>query len=259
MRGLAAAKGRTGSVLGRIGAFDSAIKAAQEQIRIGQEGGDHQALVWGWLLEGWVREDVGEIELAITLLQQSIELTHTIPDYQTEAGGRAYLGRCYLLQGNLHQALAEIEEGRRIMAEHGLRGVFFTDIFLHAAEVTLVAAEQADGPPRVNWLRQAKRACQAALKQSTMDLMARPSAYCWQGTYAWLCGKPAKANKWWLKSVKAAEEMGMRHKLGITYLEMGKRTRNPHLLKRAEALFAAIGATRDLARTRVLLKLEHPL
>ncbi|MDA2910834.1 AAA family ATPase [Nitrospiraceae bacterium AH_259_D15_M11_P09] len=256
LRGMAATKARAGSVLGRLGAFPSAIEVAQEAIRIGRDGADPPSSVYGLALESWVRRDVGEIERAIRLHQQCIELSHTIPDYQHIAVNRANLGKCYLFQGKVHEALAEVEESHRIITEHGLIGVFFTDSILHAAEVTLVAAEQADGLQRANMLGQAKRACKAALKQSTIDRMARPSAYCWQGTYAWLCGKPSRAKKWWQRSVRAAEELGMRHKLGITYLEMGKRTREPHLLKRAEALFAELGATRDLARTQELLKLE---
>lgn len=255
LRGLAAAKARAGSVWGRLGSFHSAIGLAKEAIRLGEEGADHQAFLWGLTLQSWVQRDIGEIELATTMQNQCIELSQTIPDFQNLALCKANLAKTYLLQGNLSQAEVEMKESLEIIAHHDLRGIFCTDVILNAAEISIVATEKCRGSNQEDLLKHAREACKAALVQSSMDHMAAPSAYCNQGTYLWLCGKTAQANKWWQRAVKAAEAIGMRHKLGLTYLEIGKRTGNRHLLKRAEALFSELDAKRDLTYSQELL--EH--
>jgi hypothetical protein len=48
--------------------------------------------------------------------------------------------------------------------------------------------------------------------------------------------------------------MGMRYELGMTHLEMGQRLKDRNHLKKAEAIFAEIGAEFDLSQTRKLLE-----
>ena len=77
-----------------------------------------------------------------------------------------------------------------------------------------------------------------------------------RGTYEWLRGKPAAAQKWWQRSLALAEEMGQRYDLGMTHLEMGQRLAERAHLERAEAILAEIGAEWDLARAREALERE---
>ncbi len=61
------------------------------------------------------------------------------------------------------------------------------------------------------------------------------------------------AADWWNKSLAEAEAMGMRYDIGATCLEMGKRAGGRARLERAETIFAAICAARDLAQVREAL------
>jgi len=47
------------------------------------------------------------------------------------------------------------------------------------------------------------------------------------GTYYWLVGKQKKAIKWWRKSIIAGEKLGALPELARTYLEIGKRLKEP--------------------------------
>jgi hypothetical protein len=55
--------------------------------------------------------------------------------------------------------------------------------------------------------------------------------------------------------LELAEEMGLRYDLGMTYREMGHRLKDRTHLKKAEAIFAEIGAEGDLGQTRRSLNL----
>lgn len=92
------------------------------------------------------------------------------------------------------------------------------------------------------------------LRQGKVDAAAMPAAYRFQGTYEWLRGRPAAAQKWWQRSMKAAATLGARYELGMTYLEMGKRLGARADLLRAEAILTDIGARWDLAQVREFLK-----
>src|SRR4030067_3400461 len=78
------------------------------------------------------------------------------------------------------------------------------------------------------------------------------------GKYEWLMGRPSFAEEWWQKSLKTAEEMGMRYALGMTHLEMGQRLKDRYHLEKAEAIFSEIGAEFDLSQTRKLLEAGAP-
>lgn len=78
-------------------------------------------------------------------------------------------------------------------------------------------------------------------------------AYRLQGTYEWLQGKPAAARRWWEQSLLVAQELRVPHGLGLTFLEIGRRTGQPAPLRRAESVMSDIGATLDLAEARILL------
>ncbi len=81
-----------------------------------------------------------------------------------------------------------------------------------------------------------------------------PEAMVLRGRYEWIRGKSSSAQEWWKKSIKAAEEMGMRYDLAMTHLEMGRRLNDREHLKHAEAMFGEIGAVFDLAQARELLE-----
>jgi hypothetical protein len=120
------------------------------------------------------------------------------------------------------------------------------------AEAYVAKAEGAHGHPHAAALKKAKRACRAALRQGRLFHGGAPSAMRCQGTYEWVRGKHAAARRWWERSLSIAHKLGAQYDVGMTSLEMGRRTADPALLKRAEAVFLEIGAELDLATTRRL-------
>jgi tetratricopeptide (TPR) repeat protein len=172
------------------GDFTQSLGQSQEVVRVGQDAGDHQ--VWAWGLHGCGRTlwHTGALDEAITYLQHAIELYKAIPDYQTVAEATSDLGECYLSQGKLTESLAALEESNQLIALRGLRGVHCTRPRNGLAEAYLVMADRAEERERARWLRKAKQACRAALKQSKTARQGMAGACRLQGTYEWLGGRP---------------------------------------------------------------------
>jgi hypothetical protein len=115
------------------------------------------------------------------------------------------------------------------------------------------AAEQNTGSARAEWLKKAEKESKRSLKLGKAFKYCRVDAMLHQGTCEWLYKRPASAQKWWKKSASIAEEIGMRYRLGMIHLEMGRRLHDRGHLEQAEKTFAEIGAEFDLAETRKLL------
>jgi hypothetical protein len=124
------------------------------------------------------------------------------------------------------------------------------------AEAYLLAVEQSAKPEKGYWLKKARTACQEALRQGKPYRGLMVEAMRMKGTYEWLKGRLSSAEKWWQRSLKRAEELGMSYELGITHLEMGKRLKDRNHLENAEAIFSEIGAEFDLQEARKLLELS---
>lgn len=210
-------------------------------------------LAWGLTLRGTLAQLSGSSEEAATDLQQAIELSTAIPDHANVVHASALLGRCYLRQGKLPEALTVLDGAARIIRERGLRGLTVVQAPLALAEASLMAADEAEGAERTEALGRAKRLGREALKQGRLMRYSLPSALRFRGTYQWLRGRPGAARKTWRRSIAVAEELGARYDVGMTCLEMGRRTGERPPLERAEAILAEIGATRDLADVRRLL------
>ena len=232
-----------------------ALALAQDLVEFGRDGADLQVLFLGLLMRGFALARIGRLQEVIAYAQQAIELGEAIPDYAGRVGAGVHLGQCYLRQGNLQAALAELETSRRVSLEHHVREPSNNAKLRNGlADAYLLAAEQSDESERADWLNQAGRACTAALKQATAFRGGRPEAMRLQGRYEWLTGQPAAAKKWWQRSLAEAEAKSMRYELGMTHLEMGQRLDERAHLEKAEALFAEIGAELDLARALELLR-----
>jgi hypothetical protein len=121
------------------------------------------------------------------------------------------------------------------------------------AEVTLYAFEHGSGSERATWLQKARQACLASTKNSSACKPKAAEAMRLRGTYEWLMGRQAAAQKWWQRGLAEAERMGQRYEMGMLHAEMGMRRRERAHLDTAEALFAGIGAELDLAGVRKVL------
>jgi len=235
------------------GALSRALLHCQNLVRLGEEGADAQVQCWGLSMQGFVQQRLGQFEEAIAALQQAAELARTVPDYAFCISANADIGRCYLRQGRLTQALAALEVSRGYYAKN-LGGDSYASLRNGLAEAYLIATEQRDKTERADWLKKAGGACREALKQEKEFRPGLPEAMRLQGTYEWLRDKPAPAWKWWQRSLSLSEEMGQCYDVGMTHLEMGQRLGERAHLERAEAIFAEIGAQFDLARVQEALE-----
>ena len=239
--------------LSELGDFDGAVAESQELIRWGRDAEVRVAWCWGETILGYALRRQGKLEEAIEHLQQAIKLAEAIPDHVYRIIAGAELGLCYLRQDNYERALSELETCLRIRAEHRVvEPSGHAAILVNLAEAHLWMAEQ-DVSQRDQSLNKAKSFCHAALRQAPKERPKLPKALRLQGTYEWLCGKPAAARKWWQKSLAEAERMSMKYDIGMIHLEMGRRLGEREHLEKAEKVFSEIGAELDLAKARVLL------
>lgn len=225
------------------GNFPQAQKFGQDLIQFGQDGADLLVQCLGQDVLGFVHQLIGHLEEAISHQQKAIELAEAIPDFLTRIGAGAKMGQCYLRQGKLQPAQEILELSHQLSLGHKEPHHFAT-LRNAMAEAYLVAAEQIPSgkPERVEWMKRAGNACLAALKQGHTFRGRRPEALRLRGQYAWLQGKTAQAQRWWQKSLTAAETQEMPYELGMTYLEIGRRIGEGACLEKAEVIFDQIGA-----------------
>ena len=239
------------------GNFRQALTHCRDNVHLGQDGADAQVQLWGLSTQGFSLRRLGQFDEAIAVLRECVELAERAPDHAIYVSASGELGRCYLCQGELEQALSMLHAGQQICVEHGIGWGNEAPLCNGLAEAYLMAAEQSDTlqqSEKADWLKKAKRACQVALKHGRAFRSALPEAMMLQGRYEWLRDKPKAAQKWWQRSLELAEKQGQRYDLGMTHLEMGQRLGERAHLERAEAIFTEIGAEWDLARARELLE-----
>jgi len=228
------------------------VNLCQEIIRVSQDAGDHQAWGWGLFMLAAALDQAGALDEAIAKMRQALDLLKSVPDHQVVVYASGILGRCYLRQGNIQQGLSVLEEGCQLVREHRLRGFSCIPVRLHLAQAYLIGAEQAGESARGAAMKKAQPACTIALKLAKFDRAAQIAAYRMQGTQEWLKGKPGRAQRWWQRSLGAANALEARYELGLTYLEMGKFLKNFGHLETAESIFEELGARFDWAQAQKL-------
>lgn len=239
------------------GDLSEALFYSQELIRLGQQAEAREAWCWGEAALGFALRRQGQLEEAIAHDQKAVELAKAIPDHVYRLIAGAELGLCYLRQGDYERALSELEICRRVAVDHQVIEPYgLCTTLLNLAEVCLFAVEQGDISKRTAWLNKAKGVCRAALKQVPKVQPKVPKAMRLQGTYEWLSGKQAVAQKWWQKSLAEAERMELQYDIGMIHLEMGQRLGERAHLEKAKAIFSEIGAELDASNTARLFKGE---
>jgi len=236
------------------GNHSKALAIAQEVVRMGQDANAPNIWCVGLNGLGEIQDRKGEFEESIANLNKAVELAEAVPNHIYRIVSDCDLARCYRRLGDLDKSLEILTDTDNYRATYRVKGINSL-LEIGFLEAYLAAAQQAVEKGKEEWLRKAKRACKEALRSTKLMRYNSPLAMRLQGTCDWLIGKPSSAEEWWQKSLKAAEEMGMRYDLGMIYLEMGMRQKDRTHLEKAEAIFAEIGAEWDLGQTRKLLKL----
>ena len=106
--------------------------------------------------------------------------------------------------------------------------------------------------------RQSARACKHLSGYARLLPIGRPRAALWRGEYAWLCGRRAKAQRLWQKSLHSARDLDMHYDEGLANYAAGRRIRasdpqRAELLIQARDTFAALGAEYGVARANAAL------
>jgi tetratricopeptide (TPR) repeat protein len=250
----------TATILIWKGEFRRALADGREQAQLGREAAETQTLAGGLWVQGFVERCLGRLEAAIDHLSQALEVAEASGNVFLRVQAATQLGLCYLRQGQWKTALDTLESNDDFIAEHNFGRAPFPNAMLRngLAGAYLLASERSVQRERNAWLEKAGRAVRAALKWGKSLRPGMPEALRLQGQYAWLKGNPAAAQSWWRRSLKEAERLGMPYELGLTHLEIGQRLGDRVQLKRAEGIFARIGAERDLAEAREFLTVISP-
>jgi tetratricopeptide (TPR) repeat protein len=239
------------------GDLSQALTLCRDAVLLGREGDDPHVVCLGLQVQGAILQRMGRLDEAMEVLGDCIELAEATSTHSSRIAAGGALGLCYLCQGELQQALCALHATQQAYVKYGATGGTATALRIGLAEAYLVAAKKSDGlqqSEKADWLTKAKNACRDALKLGKLYAPMMPAAMRLRGTYEWLRGKRATAQKWWHRSLALAEQMGERYYLGKTHLEMGRRLGERAHLERAEAIFSEIGAQWDLARAREALE-----
>ena len=276
-----------------LGNFIDALAYAKDVVRIGREAAVPQVLCWGLYTQGFIQRRLGLLDAAATALNESCSLTERTNDFTLAIWAWTELGRVHFRKDQFNQALSALEAAHKFYITqlldpnawisqvqlfdnislpqkqkigkaifHCLRksfilfttkSLFWNFYRLGMAETYLHKAEQSSGSEEGKWLKKAGFASRAALRHSKPYPGQIVEAMRMKGTYEWLRGKQVAGQKWWQRSVKAAEELGMCYDMGLAYLEMGKRLGERELLEKAEAIFLNIGAKWDLSQVQEAL------
>jgi class 3 adenylate cyclase/tetratricopeptide (TPR) repeat protein len=235
------------------GSFDRALAIAEEVIRFGQDSNDPAILCFGLSGLGSIQGLRGDFEESVANLERAIELGEATQSHLIRVFAGSQLGRCYFRLGDLERSIALLTQANNYRATHRVKGWEY-EVPIEFFRTYLSVAERNVYGEKEKYLRKAKQACKEVLRSARVYRFILPETMMLQGRYEWIRGKPWLAEKWWQKSLKIAEEMGMRHELGMTHLEMGRRLKDRAHLEKAETIFADIGADFDLAHTRKLLE-----
>ena len=235
------------------GQFERALAMAKEMEQAGRDAGDHLTEIYGQAWESELLYMTGDLVAGEAGMRRTIDAMLASTDYRIAAKVAGRLASCLLVQGKLDEARELMAAHRERIRQYGIRGGNASMVFTGTAAAALAMVESVEATAREVALKDAKRACEAALKQGRLDTTAFVPAYRLQGTYEWLRGNPRKAEEWWRKSLDHATTLGARYEGALTMLEIGRREADCEQLKKAESEFEAMGAQFFLAEARQLL------
>jgi class 3 adenylate cyclase/tetratricopeptide (TPR) repeat protein len=237
----------------RLGEFDEADRLIDELIRVGEEGNDRYVHSLGLICSLHNADKRGDLERSIAVGKKVIEIFEKVPAHEFRAIAGYHLSKFYLRLGDAERSLQVLTETDEYRIKHRVM-MYSYMVSSGFPEIYLALAEGAAGAQRKDFLRKAQRALKKSLPAAKVRRSILPEITRFRGTYDWLIGRPNSARSYWDRSLAEAGKMGMRYELAMTHLEIGKRLNDLDHLKKAEAIFADIGAEFDLAETRRLLE-----
>lgn len=244
-----------GQSLAWTGRFTEALERGAELAGVGRDASDTFLESTGEMVQGLAYKGIGDLEQASDHLRRSVEVGTKSSNYYVGLVSGGELAQCYLRDGDLDRGALAIEAAEKLRPLYLSPGGNALIPLIHAqAERLLLAAERSSGSERERWLRKAGPACRDGLRRIKFFRLAGPEAMLLLGRFEWMSGRTSAARDWWDKSATEAARMGMRYDEGLAHAEIGSRLSERVELEKAAAIFAGIGARRDLARTTDLLK-----
>jgi class 3 adenylate cyclase/tetratricopeptide (TPR) repeat protein len=234
--------------------YDRAAEESEELLQVAEDSSDQQLSVWGLLAKGCTHLRRGLANDAIASFRRGIELAEELADYPSILGHRGWMGRSYLVLGDVDRAIDLLETTERLIRDQigNLPGYAFLGNGL--TEAYLRKAEASDGQERLIWLKKTRPILRRTLNEARRTRMVLPDAQMFQGRYEWLHGRPKEAQEWWGRALAQAEATGLRYQEGVVHLEIGRQLDDRDHLRRAESILEEIGAEFDLAAAREALK-----
>jgi class 3 adenylate cyclase/tetratricopeptide (TPR) repeat protein len=233
--------------------YDRAAEESEELLQVAEDSSDQQLSVWGLLAKGCTHLRRGLANDAIASFRRGIELAEELADYPSILGHGGWMGRSYLVLGDVDRAIDLLETTERLIRDQigNLPGYAFLGNGL--TEAYLRKAEASDGQERLIWLKKTRPILRRTLNEARRTRMVLPDAQMFQGRYEWLHGRPKEAQEWWERALAQAEATGLRYQEGVVHLEIGRRLDDRDHLRKAESILGEIGAEFDLAKAREAL------
>ena len=197
----------------RLGELDSAVDLARELYGTATAIGDQTAA--GVVLSGWARAASGRVPPEFV----AAELARDNGDAQTASEVHLAEGLRLLHAGDLDGAVERLEQAAAIVAAGGLRQEYVAPVkpWLATALRMRVEASDAYAPrARARLLRRAARVARQADRLSRSYRNNRPHALRERALVAILQGRPARARRLLVRSLRVAKDQGATYEATLT-------------------------------------------
>ncbi len=191
-----------------------------------------------------------EVAGCLRELGDSLGEDSEIVDEAMKIGVRGLRAATHLRQGAPERALEAAGQTMDLASNAMPSSYGVLSGYANPAEVYLGLWEAGHPEPGLDKL--ARKACKLARSFARVFPIGRPRALLWDGLYAWLAGKPARAQKAWQESLAAARDLEMAYYEIGRHAGVGDPARDEHLA-RARDIFDRLGAAYDLARVEEAL------
>ena len=230
------------------GGLDQARARMTELVQIGKDAADPQISSWGGQVLGRALIALGPLSEAEAVLREGATVARTIHSLDNLLHLQAMLVSCLVLQGRLDECPPLLDEAHAIIVREKMNRDFDkVEVLVANAGYRLARVEALQGEARNAALREAQRACRAALACTRRMPLWLPSGLRLQATCDWLGGDAAAARKGWQESLQTAEQSAFPVERGLTLMEIGRRERKAELVSEAAVLFRYSGALTYLA------------
>ena len=231
------------------GELSYAIALGTQLLQVGRDAADRQVQCWASSTLGFVGLAHGPLDETIAALVKGRETALRIPSLKDQSFCSGLLGKCYIRQGRLDEALAVLSEATRIVERNRLLRGFASAVPMSGfAEAWLCIAERhTEEKSRRQALQHAQRAWRRALRYAEQAPACLPEVLRLHGTLAWQSDDQRSAQQRWQKSIRLAEQFAFPIERGRTLLEMGRRLGDPTLVEQAARTLSQVDAKVDLA------------